>query len=226
MDMLRWAENEIEIACKRERGDKSEGEWDYGVACYESALKAFKSLCEDEHSGCSIAFTKFILDRLIDGRPLTPVEDTEATWRLAFTDDNGGDHYSCNRMSSLYKVISDEGQVSYHDNSRCVCINVDDPGVSYHNGFVRSIYDEMFPLEMPYMPNSVPDKIMCAELLTDPKNGDFDTIAVLYVIRANGEKVDINRYFKEHNSSFVEISECEYIMREVMHKERLLNEQR
>lgn len=43
-DMLNWAKKEVAIASKRERGDKPEDEWDYGVACYESALKAFESL--------------------------------------------------------------------------------------------------------------------------------------------------------------------------------------
>ena len=44
MSMLEWAKNEIAIASKRERGDKPEGEWDYGCACYDSALRAFESL--------------------------------------------------------------------------------------------------------------------------------------------------------------------------------------
>ena len=49
MSMLEWAKREVEIACKRENPDKKEGEFDYGCACYESALKAFESLCEDGH---------------------------------------------------------------------------------------------------------------------------------------------------------------------------------
>lgn len=48
--MERWAENEVAIACQRENPDRKDGEWDYGCACYESALKAFRSLCEDGHS--------------------------------------------------------------------------------------------------------------------------------------------------------------------------------
>ena len=58
MSLNDWAKNEIDIACKNERGDKDINEWDYGVACYESAYKAFQSLLEDEHSGTSIGFTK------------------------------------------------------------------------------------------------------------------------------------------------------------------------
>ena len=42
MSMMEWAKREVEIASKRERGDKPEGEWDYGCACYDSALKAFE----------------------------------------------------------------------------------------------------------------------------------------------------------------------------------------
>lgn len=45
MSMMEWAKREVEIASKRERGDKPESEWDYGCA-YDSALKAFESLCE------------------------------------------------------------------------------------------------------------------------------------------------------------------------------------
>lgn len=80
MSMLEWAKNEVAIASKRERGDKPEGEWDYGCACYDSAMRAFESLLGDGHSGMSIGFTKNILNRLIDGKPLTPIEDTEEVW--------------------------------------------------------------------------------------------------------------------------------------------------
>ena len=34
MGMSEWAKREVEIACKKERGDKPETEWDYGCACY------------------------------------------------------------------------------------------------------------------------------------------------------------------------------------------------
>lgn len=81
MSMLEWAKKEVEIACKRENPDKKEEEFDYGCACYESALKAFESLCEDGHSGMSIGFTKNILNWLIDGKPLTPIEDTDYIWK-------------------------------------------------------------------------------------------------------------------------------------------------
>ena len=88
--LLSWAEQEVKFACEHKRGDKPKEEWDYGCACYESALKAFKSLEEDNHSGFSIGFTKGILNRLIDGKPLCPIEDTEETWsHIADTSGHG-----------------------------------------------------------------------------------------------------------------------------------------
>ena len=50
MGMSEWAKREVEIACKQERGGKPSDEWAYGCACYKSALKAFESLLEDDHS--------------------------------------------------------------------------------------------------------------------------------------------------------------------------------
>ena len=148
MSMTEWAKREVEIASKRERGDKPESEWDYGCACYDSALKAFESLCGDGHSGFSIGITKGILNRLIDGKPLTPIEDIEDVWNVCSRGENGGVvTYQCKRMS-------------------------------------------------------------------------FDTLAVLYIQRSHGEKVEVNRYFKEGEKSFIEISPEEYEERKKMHEKR------
>ena len=121
MSMLEWAKNEIAIASKRERGDKPEDEWDYGCACYDSALRAFESLLGDGHSGMSIGFTKDILNRLIDGKPLTPIEDTEDTWEYAYNDADDSEVYRCKRMSSLHKKITQDGIVTYSDVDRYYC---------------------------------------------------------------------------------------------------------
>lgn len=79
----------------------------------------------------------------------------------------------------------------------------------------------MYPITMPYMPNNKSDIIVRDELLTDRKNGDYDTIAILYIKRANGEKVEVNRYFKENDVSFTEISLEEYKERQKLHEERI-----
>lgn len=123
-------------------------------------------------------------------------------------------------MSSLFKDVYPDGTVKYHDNDRYYCIKWDDPNLCWHNGFIGKIYSEMFPLTMPYMPSNKADVIVCDELLTDRKNGDFDTLAVLSIQRSNGEKVEVNRYFKEGEKSFIEISPEEYEERKKMHEKR------
>ena len=62
MSLLNWAKKEVELAKIIEAKDLKEGEFDYGGACYDSALKAFKSLAEDDHSGMSIKITQQMVE--------------------------------------------------------------------------------------------------------------------------------------------------------------------
>ena len=218
MSMLDWAEREIEIACKRENPDREEGEWDYGCACYESALKAFKSLLEDGHSGFSIGLTKNILNRLIDGKPLTPIEDTDDVWDDRLDMQRDYTSYQCKRMSSLFKDVYNDGRIEYHDNDRVVGFDIGNPdSYPYYNGLNRHIVNEMYPITMPYIPFDKPFEVYNESFLVDKGNGDFDTKGILYLIKPDGEKVDINRYFrlpklkeKDTYCGWVEISKEEY----------------
>ena len=124
MSMQTWARKEIEIACKKER-EASVEEFDYGCACYESAYKAYKSLMKDGHSGFSISLTKTILNRLIDGKPLTPIEDTPDVWGDCLDRKKGFVSYQCSRMSALFKYVYDDGTVKYKDIDSNYAVNVD-----------------------------------------------------------------------------------------------------
>lgn len=227
MNMSDWAKREIEIACKQENPNRKEGEWDYGCACYESAFKAFNSLMEDGHSGFSIGMTKHILNRLIDGKPLTPIEDTEDVWNdVTYKNEKEGyREYQCKRMSSLFKTVYSDGIAKYSDVDSYYCIDINDPNVSYRNGLVGRIIDEMFPITMPYFPGK-PMKVVCEELLTDRKNGDFDTIGILYVIKPNAEKISIERYFKESENGWDKITLDEFGERKKMDRERRRREEK
>ena len=217
-NMLEWAKREIELACKRARGNRSKYEFDYYCACYESALRAYKSLLVDEHSGMSIGYTKHILDRLIDGKVLTPIEDTPDIWNdcARYEYEIGYSMQQCKRMSSLFKYIYDDGTVKYKDINRFVCTDKDHPSHTWHSGLIDRILDEKFPITMPYMPYERPFMVYCSEALTDPKNGDFDTDAIWYVKKPNGDREDINRFFKEGEEDWIEIDYTEYQKRKEM----------
>lgn len=228
MSMSEWAKREVEIACARERlVSKEENEWDYGCACYESALKAFNSLCEDGHSGYSIRLTKSILGRLIDGKPLTPIEDTEDVWD-DISDISGlrGEkvNYQCKRMSSLFKYVYADGTVKYSDVERILCVDEHNPRNTWFSGKVCKVIDELIPITTPYMPDSKPIKVYCEELLTDRKNGDFDTLGILYAIMPDGKQIDVDKFFKESENGWDEINTDEYNERIEKHHERIARE--
>ena len=216
---LDWAEREVAIACETENPNKKDREFDYDCACYKSALKAFKTLCDDGHSGLSMKITQSILNRLINGQPLTPIEDTDDIWYKCHNYEDGHKLYQCKRMSSLFKDVYADGTVKYSDNNRLYCININKPNDMYYSGLVRRIVDKMLPITMPYITGK-PIKVYCEDFLTDKKNGDFDTVGMFYALKTeNGkqEKIEINRFFKKPKDNeeydWVEISKDEYMQR-------------
>lgn len=216
MEMKEWAKREVELACERERKNSEEGEFNYGVACYESALRAFESLLGDDHSGMSIRFTKMIINRLIDGKPLTPIEDTDDIWdEKTWKADDGSTVYQCNRMYSLFKHVRPDGTVYYDDNDRIVCIDINNPSVRYFNGFVRKIAEEYIQsIEMPYTPLAEPWIVETEDhKINDNVKGDFDTIVIHDILCPDGHEVAVHRYFTEdiETGKFKEITKEKFI---------------
>ena len=224
-----WAEREVDLACKQERRlTENEGndEWDYGCACYESALRALQSLADDGHSGFSIGLTKQILNRLIDHKPLTPIYDTPDVWTLCdreTMEEDGVTYlvYQCNRMSALFKYEYSDGRVRYRDIDNSVCINLKN-GSAFHGGLCRRICDELWPVCMPYIPQDKPTYFYIGdEFLVDRKNGDYDTTWISHVVRPDGEKIKLNLYYKEvrgeepHSYEWKQISRLEYLIRKL-----------
>lgn len=221
MSMLDWAKREVELACKRENPDRKPGEWDYGCACYESALKALKSLLEDDHSAFSIGLTKQILNRLIDGKPLTPIEDTDDIWDYSWENIHGSKTYHCNRMFSLFKDVHPDGSISYHDNDRFVVIDIKS-GLSWYNGTINRIMEEVIgPITMPYIPQDEPYRVYQEDFLYDPENGDYDTVGLLYYKTPDGERKELNIYLAEKDGELVRITKEEYDTRKAESERRI-----
>lgn len=214
-DILEWAKREVEIACEKENPNRRPGEFDYGCACYESALKAYKSLCEDGHSGFSIKMTQSILNRLLNDQPLTPIEDVDDVWDKSPRPKDGPELYQCKRMSSLFKTVKPDGSVTYDDVHRVICISLNNHLATYRSGLVNRIINEMFPITMPYMPGE-PIKVYCEDFLVNEKNGDFDTVGVFYALKTEDckeKRIEINKFFgtsEDEPNKFVEISKEKY----------------
>lgn len=212
MSMLEWARREVELACIHEKeNSENEGDYEYGCRCYKSALKAFECLCEDDHSGYSIEITKDILNRLIDAIPLTPATDSEDSWNYVYNIEDGTAVYQSSRMSGLFKHVKPDGDVTYHDVNRYRCVDTDNVSGVYLSGFVSNLIDEMYPISMPYIPESKPIIVTCKTFLLDPSNGDFDHRGILLASNPNtNSSFTINRYFKETSDGWKEISYSEF----------------
>ena len=223
MSMYDWAERECRIACKKENPDFNfdSEDFDYGCSCYKSALKAYKSLLDDDHSGASWGFTKRILTRLMDSQPLTPITDEDFFMNLKPGEYPGLEseeslkerglksNIQCPRMSSLFRKETLDGKVTYSDIDRAYCINIENPSDTFSSAKDR-VVDEFYPITMPYVPEKGKYKVYCQIFLTDRKNGDFDTQAILYFITPDGKRIDVNRYQTEKDGKFVDITKEEY----------------
>lgn len=209
MTMTEWARNEVEIACKRENLD-----FDYRRACYENALKAYECIGYYGHEYLRFDITRNILTKLMNGIPLTPITDEDFKIVNTIIDDSSKEkRIQCSRMSSLFKKISADGNITYNDTNRVICKINESDKYEFHSQMVDSIIDDMFPITMPYYPTNVPYRVIVDGFIFDGRDNDLDTRGILYVITPDEERVEINRYFKEENGWWIEISQEEYELR-------------
>lgn len=212
MSMYEWAKREVEIA-KKNSVMKDE-DFDYVGECYDSALKAYKSLCDDEHSGLSFGITASILKKFLRAEPLTPIYDEPDVWNeVSGISEDDCKVYQCRRMSSLFKDVYPDGRVEYSDVNRISCIDVDTT-FSYHSSLADRWFNKNYPIKLPYTGEKI--DVFIEEFLTDEKNGDFDTVGILYANK-DGEVIDINKYYKadEEDKDWVEITQAQYYKRKL-----------
>lgn len=213
-----WAEREVAIACK--------GEDSYGTGCYKSALKAFRSLCNDGHSGFSIGLTKQILDRLIDGKPLTPITDSPDEWNECCDFDRDGKAvYQNSRMYALFKYAYDDGTVEYSDVDRTILIEVKDDGTetSWHSGLASKLVNEICgPITLPYIPSDKPYKVYAQQFdSVNAEPGCFDTSYIIKIVDPEGNEIPCERFYAETYRDMEEISEEEYNRRRLSYEQAL-----
>lgn len=205
MTMTEWAKKEVELF--KEKQD------DYGKLCADSALKVFLSLVEDNHSELSIKITQNLLNRLIDGQPLQPIEDKD------FFVDNKDDFdlseseeqlkkvglksfLQCPRMFSLFRKEKLDGTVIYNDVERTIFVDIYDENnpSTWHSGEADKIVNEIFPITMPYYPSQKQYKVYGKSMYVDENGNDktkehpgtFNYTIYEYLITPDGERIELN----------------------------------
>ena len=211
MNQLDWARNEIELA----RSCSGDSELDaYYDACCISALKAYESLYNDDHSGLSWSITKSILMRLMNDEPLSRITDDDFTTNSVIEDTpewlkSRGliSDIQCSRMSSLFKKTYEDGRVEYLDIYRTRTYS-GGSDVPYNSGWVNRIVHEMYPITMPYYPEHF---IAYVDEFKSPNcKSDYDCAILKSLQHPDGTVEDINKYCIECNGSFIEVTKDEF----------------
>lgn len=141
---------------------------------------------------------------LNEGFPLTPIEDNDE-WLLVRVEDGAKmmkkgviKKYMNDRLGCLFKDVYEDGHAEFHDNNRVTAVNYITE-TKYIFGLANLIYDEMYPIKMPYNYKSEwGAKVYIHDFVSNPedKESNFDTIAVLFAKEPGGKIVSINRYFR------------------------------
>lgn len=197
---LDWAKREVDLAIKKRDLDNR------GL---ELALKIYSDLNEGCASGCAINTTFDILENLVNGKPLSPIEDKDEEWEESVSEK---DHktYRSIRWPSLFKDVYQDGTVIYEDIYRYICIDVNYPDIVFTNGTVAKILNEIYPITMPYMPNDDQIKVYCYEFEFTDKHGIVcDALGVLHGVK-NEKYFKINRYFIFDDTSYNEVTLYEF----------------
>ncbi len=199
------AEKEIKIL-KEELEKKYPGStyiWDTTLKVYKTLISKHPYIFTSDFGYRNRVLQN--IQELSGGFPLTAIDNTNADWQeipngalTKMRKANVVEKYRSNRLSSLFKEVYKDGHIEFHDNYRVTTENFI-TGAEYVFGLSNLIYDEMYPIKMPYNHKSEwGAKVYIHDFVSDPedKESNFDTIAVLFAKKPDGKIISINRYFR------------------------------
>ena len=166
--------------------------WDSALLTYIEIIKA---------SGVNSSYFLSIIEKLDSGVPITPIIDDPEDWNdLRIIKKGVVKKEYCKRYSSLIKETYEDGRVIYRDNDRLIAFD-HILGISYHFGLCNLVYDEMFPIKLPYKVGNENAKFYIHTFLSnrDDEESEFDTAALLFIEKKDSEQIPVNRYFRVAN---------------------------
>ena len=191
----------------------------YETACYLTALNAFRDIESGEVGNTS--FIRDTLIRLMDGLPLTPIDDDPEIWintsektGWVYTD---REIYQCTRYPSLYKTVLQTGEVRFEDLLSIICIDDSEKNIFHpiyqldNNGFsvtpAEMVVNELLPITLPYIPSKNLIKVVCSY--------SDDLFWVKRIIDRKDNIITINRFYQliqdgPKHMSWVEIGKTKY----------------
>lgn len=199
MNTYEWAKHELNLAreneiaqCKKDP-DYEPGDEQYGLMFYDAAEQLLDVFEEQNHSGYSATAVCSIFERLVKGKPLTPITDEDDQWREAYS--AKGDpvkRYKHKRMSSLFKYVDPNGTVSYNDLGRAQAY--DPKNGLFSTRLIDDIANEYFPIKFPYVGEKIKVRINDFDDI-ETANGLVDVRHVIDATKDGIEHIFIDRYF-------------------------------
>ena len=207
MNTYEWAKHELNLGRENEIAHAVlVGDEDYGIMCYDAAEHLLEVFQEQGHSGYSAMVVCSIFERLVKGKPLTPIKDEEDQWHNANTIEKFPEkRYQHKRMSSLFKHVTPDGTVSYYDVERVTAY--DQNGIHFWTRQVDDVVSKYFPITFPYVGEEV--KVHIEDI---DSNAGYPNIRHIIDATRNGlDHVVIDRYFMvEEDYTWQEIDEFIY----------------
>lgn len=218
---IEWAEREIELKEKSIPKEEINNAYKNAFQAYCNTIEIFQK--DPNYFYLSIG----ILQELLFGECLTPIEDNDEDWIIVGGIDHDGLNlmeYQSTRRPSLKKYVDVNPFVNktlYIDDKRAICFDVNTEA-SYTGGIGFEVLNEMLPITMPYEPYTNKIIIYTEDFkYYNDSNGDVDTFGVLYFKLPNGELKKVYRFFKNDpkTNNIIEIDKSEYFARkEKVHK--------
>ena len=184
-----------------------------------TALNVFREIESGEVGNTS--FIRDTLIRLMDGLPLTPIDDDPENW--VNTSDktvwvySDGEIYQCTRYPSLYKTVLQTGEVRSEDHLSIICVDDSEKNIFHpiyqldSNGFsvtpAEIVVNELLPITLPYIPSKKLIKVVCSY--------SDDLFWVKRIIDRKGNIITINRFYqlvqdRPRHVSWAEIGKTKY----------------
>lgn len=186
--MTDWAEREVEIVLNNlKKSIKESDDFKYSKSIYVDALSVYKCIIKQVHSGYSFYAMRCILEKLMNEIPLSPINGEDDEWEPAPMQREGVKVFQNIRRYSLFKEVSEDGNINYTDTDRVVCVNIDTSEKLLFGDTVNLI-DKMFPITMPYEPKKEKFKVFVKK----SKRPDRCFKIYKYVITPDGKKIEIN----------------------------------
>ncbi len=183
---------------------------------FDKALGIYEKLLDNDIKGdVDLSEILSILITMYNGRPFTPIEDTDDIWGkldLSVYRKRAGvkSIFRCSRMPLLLKCVYEDDKIIYEDHSRIQCYDISSgiPEKTYGlRPVIRKLIDDLIPITLPYIPQRTPIKVYVEE------STHRWLLAVQNVILPGGESIDISKFYRFNINEYewMEIDEETYL---------------